>query len=91
MDYESADRWNQLHATGTPVRVDLVDGTHFEARTRSPARQWGNFAIVSLEGQAGMWTTSAMTAVPATRASPAAPDPGTPGRDIETAREAIAR
>ena len=61
MDYESADRWNQLHAVGTPVSVRLLDGASFEAKTAARAQQWGSYAIVALEGRPGMWTTSAMT------------------------------
>lgn len=60
MDYESADRWNLLHPVGTPVSVRLLGGVSFEAQTRSMARQWGNYAIVSLTGHPGMWTTTAM-------------------------------
>ncbi len=59
--YESADRWNERHPPGTPVRLTLADGSVVDDRTASHAQQWGSLAIVTLERRLGMWTTSALT------------------------------
>ena len=56
----SAEQWNRHYPVGTPVRVVLVDGSTFVARTDSNARQWGMLAILSLAGRVGYWTTEAL-------------------------------
>ena len=56
----SAEQWNRRYPVGTPVRVALVDGSTFVARTDSNARQWGTLAIVTLAGRDGYWTTEAL-------------------------------
>jgi len=61
MPYESAALWNLHHPIGSPVRVRRVDGHMMEAETGSLAQQWGSFAILSLRGHAGMWTTSVLS------------------------------
>jgi|GEM_PF-3648492 len=40
-DQAAAFRWNMLHPKGTRVRVLLVNGGTFEAKTATHAQQWG--------------------------------------------------
>ena len=62
MKFESAADWNGAHGVGTRVSVRKVNGSRFEARTTSLAVQWGSHAYVELDGQAGVWMVSALTA-----------------------------
>jgi hypothetical protein len=58
--YESATDWNRRHPPGTPVRIVLTGGAVIEASTASCAQQWGAFAVLTLRGHAGLWTTAAL-------------------------------
>ena len=61
--YESAADWNRHHPPGTLVRVALRDGNALQARTRSYAQQWGPFALIVLEGHAGVFPAAALQPV----------------------------
>lgn len=61
--HESATDWNRPHPPGTAVRVILRDGRAYETRTRAYAQQWGAFAMVALQGHAGLFTVSALQPV----------------------------
>jgi hypothetical protein len=58
--YESATDWNRRHPPGTAVRIVLRNGDVIEAVTASCAQQWGAFAVLTLRGRAGLWTTAAL-------------------------------
>ena len=45
------------------VRVLLVNGGTFEAKTATHAQQWGGMGLMTLEGHPGTWTTYALTPI----------------------------
>jgi hypothetical protein len=61
--YESAADWNRQNPPGTRVRIVLRDGSAVEAHTRSYAQQWGALAVITLEGQSGLFTAAALQPV----------------------------
>jgi hypothetical protein len=61
MDRQSAEQWNTHHPKGTRVSVRLRSGETVAAETATHAQQWGEFALVTLAGVDGLWTTGALT------------------------------